>query len=169
MEKAHQKEIRAKSAIEKLESMPVITSEQELENAIQDIEEKRLNEKECKAEKLRLIKNLLKRHAMINKQKVVPFSANRKPKTYNELKADYIHLMTCHVQHDVPPTAKKQKLDFVNSPELLVGNRIKQKFNEDGEVQWYEGYVVSFSNDSRLHEVFIMGIVNIIFIIYLKI
>ena len=31
LEKAHQKEIRAKSAIEKLESMPVITSEQELE------------------------------------------------------------------------------------------------------------------------------------------
>ena len=93
---------------------------------------------------------------MINKQKVVPFSANRKPKTYNELKADYIHLMTC-LEHDKPPTAKKQKLDFVNSPELLVGNRIKQKFNEDGEVQWYEGYVVSFSSDSRLHEVVYNG------------
>ena len=45
LEKAHQKEIRAKSAIEKLESMPVITSEQELEKAIHYIEEKRLNKK----------------------------------------------------------------------------------------------------------------------------
>ena len=68
MEKAHQKEIRAKSAIEKLESTPVITSEQELERAMQDIEEKRLNKKQCEAEKLRLIKNLLKRHAMISKK-----------------------------------------------------------------------------------------------------
>ena len=61
------------------------------------------------------------------------------------------------LEHDEPPTAKKQKLDFVNSPELLVGNRIKQKFNEDGEVQWYEGYVVSFNSDSRLHEVVYNG------------
>ena len=68
MEKAHQKEIRAKSAMEKLES---INSEQELEKAIQDIEEKQLNRKECEAEKFRLIKNLHKQHALTSKRKVV--------------------------------------------------------------------------------------------------
>ena len=68
LEKAHQKEIRAKSAMEKLES---INSEQELEKAIQDIEEKQLNRKECEAEKFRLIKNLHKQHALTSKRKVV--------------------------------------------------------------------------------------------------
>ena len=41
LEKAHQKEIRAKSTMEKLESIPIINSEQELEKTIQDIEEMR--------------------------------------------------------------------------------------------------------------------------------
>ena len=156
LEKAHQKEIRAKSTMEKLESIPIINSEQELEKTIQDIEEMRLNRKECEAEKLRLIKNLLKRHALTTKRKVVPFSVNRKPKTFQQLKAEYIHLFTTF-EPDEHPTTKKQKIDFTNSPELLVGNRIQQKLMEDGATQWYEGYVVSFDTDSRLHEVVYNG------------
>ena len=81
----------------------------------------RLNRKECKAEKLRLIKNLLKRHTLTIKRKVVPFSVNRKPKTFQQLKAEYINLLTTF-EHDKHPTTKKQKIDFMNNPELLVGN-----------------------------------------------
>ena len=153
LEKAKQKEIRAKSTIEKFESIPLIKSEQELEKAIQDIEEKRLNNRQCQLEKMTLIKNLLRQHATIRKQKVVPFSVNRKPKTFYQLKADYISLF--NNQEHIP--AKKPRLDFTNNPELMVGNCIKQKFIEDGCEQWYEGYVHAYDPKCGLHEVVYNG------------
>ena len=117
----------------------------------------RLNRKGCEAEKLRLIKNLLnERHTLTTKRKVVPFSVNHKPKAFQQLKAEYIHLLTTF-EHDEHSTTQKQKIDFTNNPELLVGNRIQQKFMEDREAQWYEGYVISFDTDSRLHEVVYNG------------
>lgn len=40
LEKAKQKELRAKLSLEKLDNIPHITSEEDLEKAIQDIEKK---------------------------------------------------------------------------------------------------------------------------------
>ena len=37
-------------------------------------------------------------------------------------------------------------------PQLLVGKRIKQRFNEDGKLVWYEGTVLSMSG-TREYEV----------------
>ena len=37
-------------------------------------------------------------------------------------------------------------------PQLLVGKRIKQRFNEDGKLVWYEGTVLSMS-ETREYEV----------------
>ena len=123
---------------------------------------------------MKLIKNLLKRHAINRKQKVIPFSVNCKPKTIYQLIADYIGLLANQEHEEISP-AKKPRLDpdYASNPELMVGKCMKQKFTEDGAQgtgeQWYEGYVVAYDANSSLHKLFTMERVNIIFIIYLRI
>ena len=111
---------------------------------------------------MKLIKNLLKRHAINRKQKVIPFSVNRKPKTIYQLKADYIGLLANQEREEISP-AKKPRLDpdYASDPELMVGKRtyMKQKFTEDGArgEQWCEGCVVAYNANSSLHEVVYNG------------
>lgn len=77
---------------------------------------------------------------MNRKRKVIPFSVNRKPKTFYQLKADYIGLLA---NEDTSPGKKARlDLDFAGNPELMVKKCIKQKLIEA------EGYVVA---NSGLH------------------
>ena len=54
LEKGKQKEARAQAMERELENAPHITSEEELEQALQVIEEKRYSVRECEAEKINL-------------------------------------------------------------------------------------------------------------------
>jgi len=148
LEKGKQKEARAQAMERELENAPHITSEEELEQALQVIEEKRYGARECEAEKTKLLKLLIRKQSKAKKQKVL-FSINRKPKTFIQLKQDFLELLSCIE----PPSKKRQRVDFKANLSLLVGQRIRHKFIEDGEEVWYEGYVVAYDDNLNTHEV----------------
>ena len=148
LEKGKQKEARAQAMERELENAPHITSEEELEQALQVIEEKRYGARECEAEKTKLLKLLIRKQSKAKKRKVL-FSINRKPKTFIQLKQDFLELLSCIE----PPSKKRQRVDFKANPSLLVGQRIRHKFIEDGEEVWYEGYVVAYDDNLNTHEV----------------
>ncbi len=132
-----------------LEDVPDITSEEQLEQALQIIEEKRYSARECEAEKTKLLKLLIRKQSKAKKQ-IFLFSINRKPKPFIQLKQDFLELLlSCTEERP----AKRQRIDFKANPSLLVGQRIRQKFIEDREEIWYKGYVVSYNNDLNTHEI----------------
>lgn len=152
MEKERQKALRAQAMLQQLEELPSITSEEELEQAIQVIEEKRCSTRECNAEKLKLVKQLIKRHCLAKKRKVL-LSTNGKPKSFSELKLDFLQLL----EENGEPPEKQPRLDFQGNPELLVGHRIQHKFMDDGAEQWFDGYVLAYKSDINSHEVVYTG------------
>ena len=79
---------------------------------------------------------------------------NREPKNFLQLKQDFLELLSRHVEE---PAEKRLKLDILENPGLLIGKKVRHKFENNGKEDWYEGYVVSYDSRLKTHEIVYIG------------
>lgn len=101
-----------------------------------------------KAEKLRLLKVQLKFRQKVLAQShpdsfIFAFSSKGKAHSFQKLKDNLCKLVD--VEHQEDSTTPEQETiafeDIRLQPELLIGRRIKHRFEVDGKLVWYEGVV----------------------------
>ncbi len=82
---------------------------------------------------------------------VFRFSQSGRKFTNDELK-DNLHQLLPTENDDSSPT-KASLDDIVKQPQLLVGLRIKHRFEEDGQMIWFLGTVKHFCAQSKMFTV----------------
>ena len=76
------------------------------------------------------------------------FSHNRKQHSVNQLKKNLYQLLA--VSEESPTISIE---DIVQQPKLLVGCRIKHRFETDRELVWYEGTVLQMNSETKEFQV----------------
>lgn len=94
------------------------------------------------------MKLLIQKLAKARKQKFL-FSTNGKPKSLTQLKQDFLQLLQL-LPSSQRTTEKNNRVDYTANPSLLVGQRIRHKFIEDGVDM---GYIIAYGNQLNTHEV----------------
>lgn len=108
-----------------------------------------------KAEKLKALKMQIKFRSKVLSQShpdnsVFKFSHGGKVHSVDRLKQNLYKLLTVTVDESTPSPACEQSNalsleDILKQPEVLVGSRIKHRFELDGELVWYEGTVLQLN------------------------
>ena len=87
-------------------------------------------------------------------------SRNGKALSLLELKENLYQLLDCSTTrsevsgNSLPNDKKSLSLDLVLvNPELLIGQRIKHRFDIEGELVWCDGQVIKFNNQTMEFEV----------------
>ena len=100
-----------------------------------------------KAEKLRILKVQLKFRQKVLTQpypdsSIFAFSSRGKAHSLETLK-EKLGKLVDDVEHHENSTSPEQETlkDILLQPELLIGRRIKHRFEVDGEIVWYQGVV----------------------------
>ena len=151
LEKATEKAERRNAEVEKLSSIQLIDTEEQLELEIQAIEEKQLNQKDCNAEKILLIKDQIKKRRKTLKQKVpIMFSAKKKPKSFQQLKLEYVEWLNAQ-----EPPAKRMRIN--DDPHQLVGKKVLHIFLVDGKEEEFEGFILNYDAERNEHEIIYNG------------
>ena len=114
-----------------------------------------LNKHSIETEKIKMIKLQIRKLSALKKKKVL-FSIARKPKTFQQLKVDFLELLQ-YSPEQLPPPEKRQRIDYNTNPDRLVGERIRHKFLTGGNEEWYEGYVIAYNSELKEHEIIYSG------------
>jgi hypothetical protein len=92
---------------------------------------------------------------------VFKFSQNRKQHSVDRLKQNLFQLLsdqeTSSDKNDDSPAASQCHEDILSQPELLVGLRIRHRFEEDGKLSWFEGTVLEMNSESQEFKVIYEG------------
>ena len=138
---------RLKKEKDKLSKIHLITSPNELTEALVAIDKENISKSKKRQEKLALIKTQIKIRKKILDQKIhIVFSHCHKQCPAHEIAKD----LSALIAKDDCPIIK-----YVQNPSLLVGCRIKHKFEipVTGEENWFYGLVVAYDSTNKLHEV----------------
>ena len=138
---------RLKKEQDKLSKIHLITSPNELTEALVAIDKKSISKSKKKQEKLTLLKTQIKIRKKVLNQKIhIVFSHCHKQRPIQEIAKD---LSVVIAKHDCPITK------YVRNPSLLVGCQIKHKFEipESGEETWFYGSVMAYDSTKKLHEI----------------
>ena len=115
-----------------------------------------------KAVKETELKEIVKRQVMIRKyvykQKgiAIPFTLKGKPKPVDQLLAELKQVILCqHIRirkRTTNDSARRQQLHTLfERPSLLVGVKIKHRFEEDGCFTWYEEIITHYKKQNFLY------------------
>ena len=124
----------------------MITSPNELTEALVAIDRENIKSKK-RQEKLTLLKTQIKIRKKVLNQKIhIAFSHCHKQRPMHEIAKD----LSIFIAKDDCPITK-----YVRDPSLLVGCRIKHKFeiSERNEDAWFYGLVIEYSDSTKLHEI----------------
>ena len=148
-ENLKQKALEKKQAQEKerLSQLHLITTSQELAQAIAEIGSEPITASKCRAKTLTLLKTQIEiRKKILNQVVRIPFTASRKQRSISEIIQELSDLIDRN-------TAASKYSHFIKDPKALVGHQIKQRFVVEDLVKWYDGIVVNYCPSSKTHEV----------------
>ncbi len=143
---AHEKRLtlqkRAQQKKDKLSQFHLITTPQELYEALEKIDMEKLSAAKTVSQKLGLLRTQVNIRKKVLKQDIrIVFTRSRKQRPVIEELSDFIGANQC----EAIPT----------SPSSLIGRSIRQRFELEGthEEKWYNGMIVDYSEESKLFEV----------------
>ena len=142
-------EKRATEERERLSNLHLITSTEELQEALSEIDSQSLNSKKKYDKKRALIREQVNIWKKVLKQNIkIPFTHKGRQRPMKDLIMELSQFISANSNKgsSAEPTCEC-------SPESLVGKEILHKFDVDGEEKWYTGYVISYNAVTRLHEV----------------
>ena len=121
---------------QEIEAVGLWKSKKDVDRGLQNISNK--------TEKIRILKIQIKFRQKVLVQphpdsSVFKFSSHRKVHSLEKLKRNLCALLNEEEGH--LPTPNEELTDILLQPELLVGRRIKHRFEADGNLVWYEGVV----------------------------
>ena len=153
MKKALEKEKLTKE----MEKIGLWTNPIEIEDGLETVRKR--------AEKLRLLKLQIKYHHKVlgqihHDKSVFQFSHNKRPFSINQLMQNLCQLLATEESH-IPGTDQGEPLanaipsleEVLDQPELLVGKKIKHRFEVDGELVWYNGTVLQMNYETEEFQV----------------
>ena len=138
---------RLKKEKDILSKIHLITSPNELTEALVAIDRENISKSKKRQEKLTLLKTQIKIRKKVLNQKIhIAFSHCHKQRPMHEIAKD----LSIFIAKDDCPITK-----YVQDPTLLVGCRIKHKFEISGgnEDAWFYGLVIEYSDSTKLHEI----------------
>lgn len=168
--KAKEKEERRHIELEKLSSIPLITTVQQLQREIDKIEANQswtIPGKE--KNKLELLKNQVRiRNKVLGKATKITFSTSGKQKTYEELIEEVTVMIEAECARKrqntstVNSKAKKQKqlaTQYLSNPQELIGKDIVHRFtNEDtNNEELWDGRITAYDSLLKTHTVTYFG------------
>lgn len=130
-----------------LSKVHLITSGNELKDALVAIDKENISKSKKREKKLVLLKTQIKIRKKILNQKIhIVFSHCRKQRPVHDIAKE---LSTFIAKDDCPITK------YIQNPTLLVGSQIKHKFEiaETGKEAWFYGSVISYDTINKLHEI----------------
>ena len=149
-ENLKQKALEKKQAQEKerLSQLHLITTSQELAQAIAEIDSEPITAPKRRAKTLALLKTQIQiRKKVLNQVVRIPYTVSRKQRPISEITQELSDLINRN-------TSASKYSHFIKDPKALVGHQIKQKFVvEEDLVKWYNGIVVKYCPQSRTYEV----------------
>ena len=138
---------RLKKEKDMLSKIHLITSSNELKDALVAIDKENISKARKREKKLVLLKTQIKIRKKILNQKIhIVFSHCRKQRPVHDIAKE---LFTFIAKDDCPITK------YIQNPTLLVGSQIKHKFEiaETGKETWFFGSVISYDSINKLHEI----------------
>ena len=143
--KAVQKKLNEEK--EELLESHLMTSSKELTQAIKQIESEGGSMTKLRTKILSLLRTQLNiRKKILNETVPITFTKGGKQKPLEKIiqeVADFID----------SSTAESKYVSFIKSPRSLVGKHVRHKFDDDGEMKWYSGYVTDYCESSKRHEI----------------
>lgn len=138
---------RAKRERDKLSQLHLITSPEELAQALAEIDKTNISASKKKAKKLDLLKIQVRiRKKVLHQRIAITFTQSRRQRPLNEIVMALSDFLTQN-PIDIP------------DPNSIVGKRICHKFEleETQEEHWYYGNVMGYNAITKLHEVIYDG------------
>ena len=138
---------RFKKEKDMLSKIHLITSGNELKDALVAIDKANISKAKEREKKLVLLKTQIKIRKKILNQKIhIVFSHCRKQRPVHDIAKE---LFTFIAKDDCPITK------YIQNPTLLVGSQIKHKFEiaETGKETWFFGSVISYDSINKLYEI----------------
>ena len=121
-----------------------MTSSEELSQAIEEIESEGGSMTKLKTKILPLLRTQFNiRKKILNETVPITFTKGGKQKPLKEIIADFID----------NSTAMSKYVSFIKSPRSLVGKHVQHKFDDDGGMKWYFGYVTDYCKSFKRHEI----------------
>ena len=124
-----------------------MTSSEELSQAIEEIESEGGSMTKLKTKILPLLRTQVNiRKKILNETVLITFTKGGKQKPLQEI----IQEVADFVDNS---TAMSKYVSFIKSPRSLVGKHVQHKFDDDGGMKWYFGYVTDYCKSSKRHEI----------------
>lgn len=142
-------ERRAQQEREKLLSLHLITTSDELFKAVSDIDQLTTSTSKKKQEKLSLLRNQINIWKKVLKRKIaIPFTQSRCQRPVDVIVkelAEYIDTS------DLPPIVTS----LASEPTNVIGKRVEHKFEleDTHEPEWYHGSVVAYDPSTKFFEI----------------
>ena len=161
--KAEEKETRRQVEIEKLRTIPIIETVQQLQEELDKIEQDKITIPAKQNKKLELLKNQIRvRNKLLGKRTKITFSISGVQKTFETLINEVSDMLEEESASQKRPTsgasvnsrAKRRKqlaTEYLSAPEELVGHDIVHRFaNEDSnEEELWDGRILSYNSTTN--------------------
>ena len=138
----HKKLLQKQKLTQEIKSIGLWTNQTEVNSALGNLHTKTAKTKALKLQFNFRQKVLGQTHS---DKSLLKFSHNGKQYTVEQLRKNLCKLLKDQESHsttcDVTPVVTVEEI--LLQPQLLVGKKIKQRFNENGRLVWYEGTVLS--------------------------
>lgn len=136
---------RKMKEVRKLSQLHLITTSEELHQAVRDIDGKSLSTARKTAQKRSLIKTQVNIRKKVLRQNIhITFTRSRRPRPLHEIVKELSEYI------DSPEGSVHNQ-----DPKALVGRNISHKFQieDSGEIRWYQGTVVGYNVVTKIHEI----------------
>ena len=129
-----------------MSKLHLITTADELTQALVDIDQKKLSAAKKAAKKLSLLRTQVKIRKHVLKQNIrIIFTHSRKQRPVHEIAKE----LSLHINNDDCPVTK-----ILHNPNLLVGCNVQHRFAiEEQEQSWFHGFVIAYDDANKLHEI----------------
>ncbi len=141
---------KAQQERDKLSQQHLITTSDELRQALLDIESLQLTAAKMKAQKLSLLKTQIRIRKKVLHQNIrITFSHSGKQRPI----IDIVKELSDYIQSTF------ESSDFIQNPDSLVGRHISHKFEveDTSEFKWYHGTILSYNSATKTHEIIYEG------------
>ena len=142
-------ERRAQQEREKLLSLHLITTSDELFKAVSDIDQLTTSTSKKKQEKLLLLRNQINIWKKVLKRKIaIPFTHSRSQRPVDVIVQELAEYIDAN---DLPPIVTS----LVSEPTSLIGKQVEHRFEHEDthDPEWYHGSVVGYDPSTKLFEI----------------
>ncbi len=140
---------RAEEQLLKLSRVHLIASPSELRAALSKIDQSSISAAKKRTMKMSLVKDQINIRKKVHKQTIrIPFTQCGKKRSLDTVISELTEFIT---------SQQESSAQSLQDPTSLVGKHIEQRFEVEGESQWFSGIVIGYDPSTELHEVTYYG------------